>query len=354
MFGHCFPVCHIIPGHLGPSPANGPGQQSRRKEYLVKQATTTTLQGCCLFQWTFRPSPQQLYNDNNTIYFHPSPLPVCFQRKQVMIFDEHNDKQIVGLFKFIPFSSMTRDELNDLDFLTEFSHDHKSFINSFSNFHSACLGGKMNMLGWQKCMKKDEQFGLYLSVEKISKYIDRFTSVVQRGHQSGLIIGKSFKKLANNTFQKDHNIMVEHKMPDFGDPKIHTSEGHNFSAASLVSYMYDGFYNTPQKDKRDASEFAFFQCISTFSKTGKGSTHRASMSRVVSLYSMIASLDWDMSRVQGCYGMQLSIATSLPLKTKTFNVFNNINTQPACYDVLHDGDLDHIVNTVEQHKNKKK
>ncbi|KNZ60404.1 hypothetical protein VP01_1559g4 [Puccinia sorghi] len=219
----------------------------------------------------------------------------------------------------------------------------------------------MNMLGWQKCMKKDEQVGLYLSVEKISKYIDRFTSVVQQGHQAGLIIGKSFKQLANNTFQKNYNIMVEHKMPDFGDPKIHMSEGHNFSAASLVSYMYDGFYNTLKKDKQDASEFAFFQCISTFSKTGKGSIHRASMSRVVSLYSLIASLDWDMSRVvsfysliERCFGVKLSIATSLPLNTKTVNVFNNIKKQPASYDGLHDGDLDHIVNNVEQRKNKKK
>ncbi|KNZ64698.1 hypothetical protein VP01_10036g1, partial [Puccinia sorghi] len=177
---------------------------------------------------------------------------------QVMIFDEHNDNKIFGLFEFIPFYSMTCDELNDMDFLVEFFHDHKSFVNSVSNFNSACL---------------DDQVCLYLSVEKISKYIDRFTSVIQRGNQAGLIIGKSFKQIANNSFQKNHDIIVEHKMTDFGDPKLHTSEGNNFSAASLVSKMYNGFYNTPHKDKRDASEFAFVQLITTFSKTGKVSTH---------------------------------------------------------------------------------
>ncbi|KNZ58015.1 hypothetical protein VP01_2015g1, partial [Puccinia sorghi] len=178
---------------------------------------TTTLQGCCaptiptgiwktgihgseegLFQWTVRPSPQQLYNDfitqakkkyltenslKQAIKFIPTH-PFCLTMK----------KKIVGLFEFIPFSSMTHDELNDMDFLAEFFHDHKSFVNCVSNFNSACLGGKMNMLGWQKCRKKDERVGLYLS-------------------------------LANNTFQKNHNIMVEHQMPDFGDPKLHTSKG---------------------------------------------------------------------------------------------------------------------------------
>ena len=45
---------------------------------------------------------------------------------------------------------------------------------------------------------------------------------------------------------------------------------------------------------------------------------------------------------------------SLQLNTKTVNVFNNIKTQPSSYDGLHDGDLDHIFNTVEQRKKQKK
>ncbi|KNZ54723.1 hypothetical protein VP01_2874g7 [Puccinia sorghi] len=141
------------------------------KEDLEKQVTTTTLQGCSLFQWTVRPSPQQLYNEfitkakkkyltenslKQAIKFISTPpfgLFYCLSN-QVMIFDEHKENQIVGLFKFIPFSSMTHDELNNLDFLAEFFHDHKSFVNSVSNFNSACLGGKMNMLGWQKYLKR--------------------------------------------------------------------------------------------------------------------------------------------------------------------------------------------------------
>ena len=261
-------------------------QQSRLAS--GNQASTDLKEG--LFQWTVRPSPQKLYDEfitqkkkkyltknalKQAINFISTPSFRLFDRpsNQVMIFDEHNKNRLVGLFEFIPFSSMTREELDNLDFLAEFFHDHKSFVNPVSNFNSACLGGKMNMLGWRKCMKQDERIGLYLALVKISKEIDRFTAVVQRGHRAGLIIGKSFKQLADNAFQQNHEIMVEHKMPDFGDTKLDTSEGNNFSAASLVSYTYDGFYNTPHKDKRDASEFAFVQWIPTFSKTGKVATH---------------------------------------------------------------------------------
>ncbi|KNZ54717.1 hypothetical protein VP01_2874g1 [Puccinia sorghi] len=82
-------------------------------------------------------------------------------------------------------------------------------------------------------MNKDEQVSLYLSVEKISKDINQFNS------------------LANNAFQKNHDVMVEHKMPDFGDPKLHTSEGNNFSAASLASNQCKskGVYSNGWMDK---------------------------------------------------------------------------------------------------------
>ncbi|KNZ60998.1 hypothetical protein VP01_1467g2 [Puccinia sorghi] len=78
-----------------------------------------------------RPLPM----DSNKMYITENSLkqikfistpPFClFDRpSNQVIFDEHNDNQIFGLFKFIPFSSMTFDELNNLDFLAEFLHDH--------------------------------------------------------------------------------------------------------------------------------------------------------------------------------------------------------------------------------------
>ncbi|KNZ61002.1 hypothetical protein VP01_1467g6 [Puccinia sorghi] len=128
----------------------------------------------------------------------------------------------------------------------------------------------MNMLGWQKCMNKDEKVDLYLSVEKISKDINQFTcydpvtpSGTCQGFPNWGIISSLhtfvYPPLANNAFQKNHEIMAEHQVPDFGYPKLHTSEGNNSSAASL--------------EKQDSSEFAFAQWIPTFSKTGKVSTH---------------------------------------------------------------------------------
>ncbi|KNZ63652.1 hypothetical protein VP01_1117g2 [Puccinia sorghi] len=277
---------------------------------LGKQASTDLKKGP--FQWTISPSPQKLYNEfitqakkkyltekslKQAIKFISTP-PFClfeFPSTQVMIFDMHNEKQIVGLLKFIRFSRMTCDELNDLDFLTEFFHYHKSFVNSVSNFNSTCLGGKMNMLGWKK---------------------------------SGLIIGKSFKQLANNAFLKK--------------PQHY--------AASSVSYKYDGFYNTPHKEKQGASKFSFFQWIPTFSKTGRSSTHAQGFNVQGGEFVFPdCKFGLGFEKLDGISRMVWRATDSTSL-----SCFQQHQAQPASYEGLNDGDLDHIFNTVEQHKKKKK
>ncbi|KNZ45901.1 hypothetical protein VP01_7704g1 [Puccinia sorghi] len=103
-------------------------RKRRYCEALVKQATTTTLQGCCaptiptgiretgIHGSEKRPLPidskKKYLNENSlkqAIKFISTP-PFCLfdcPSNQVMIFDEQNENQIVGLLKFIPFSSMT-------------------------------------------------------------------------------------------------------------------------------------------------------------------------------------------------------------------------------------------------------
>ncbi|KNZ54722.1 hypothetical protein VP01_2874g6 [Puccinia sorghi] len=289
---------------------------STGKEDLAKQATKTTLQGCCA------PTIPTGIRETGIHGSEKRPLPIeSMKFISTPPFCLTMKNQIVGLFELILFSSMTCDELKNLDFLAEFFHDHKSFINSVSTFNSACLGGKMNMLGWQKYMKKDEKVG----------------------HQAGLIIGKSFTQLANNTFQKNHDIMVEHIMPDFGDPKLPMSEGNNFSAASLV---YTGKVSThAQGFNVQGGEFVFPDC-----KFGLRFEKLDGIARMIwreTEYSHFTTCPQPNSQFT-------QFGFSLQLNNKTFNVFNNIKTQPASYDGLHDGDLDHIVNTVEQRKKKKK
>ncbi|POV96956.1 hypothetical protein PSHT_11922 [Puccinia striiformis] len=145
-----------------------------------------------------------------------------------MIFDKKNNNCSAGLFQFTAFSVMTTKQKDDLDFLPTFFHDHKKYVNSLSYFNSAGLRGKLNMMGWRKCMKPDECVGIYLSQPKINRDIDGFDSVVSRGHCAGLIIGKSFKQLAGHAFTQNYSIMVKNHMPGFGDPNVSNSLDNNF------------------------------------------------------------------------------------------------------------------------------
>ncbi|KAI7939656.1 hypothetical protein MJO29_014392 [Puccinia striiformis f. sp. tritici] len=77
---------------------------------------------------------------------------------------------------------MTPEERDDINFLAEFFHSHKSFVNPVSGFNGPCLGGRMNMLGWHKCMKPNKRVGIYLAQPKITKKISAFTKFVSRGH----------------------------------------------------------------------------------------------------------------------------------------------------------------------------
>ncbi|POV97012.1 hypothetical protein PSHT_14812 [Puccinia striiformis] len=189
----------------------------------------------------------------------------------VMFFDAHNNNRLIGFFEFIPFSAMSTKDRDDVDFLASFFHSHKPFVNPVSNFNGPCLGGKMNMLGWRKCMKPDERVGLYLAQPKITKKLSQFTEFVSQGHRAGEIIGSSFEKMANNAFQKNHKLMKKLGMPSFCNTKLN-EEGSKFAASSSVAYTYDGFFNTPHEDKRDVSDFAYVQWIPTRSSTGEVAT----------------------------------------------------------------------------------
>ncbi|KAI7949926.1 hypothetical protein MJO28_008747 [Puccinia striiformis f. sp. tritici] len=247
-----------------------------------------------------------------------------------MIFDERKGNCLVVLFQFTPFSVMTINQKDNLDFLASFFHDHKKYVNPVSNFNSACLRGKMNMMGWRKCMKPDERVGLYLSQAKINNNVDGFDSV-----------------LADHAFTKNHNIMVENHMPGFGDPNILNSLDNNFNASSSISYTYDGFYNTPHTYNRDASEFAYVQWIPTFSRTGKVANRHVDGFDLTGGEFILPDCRF------GLGFNNLDGLESDGLNTKTVKVFNNIKTQPDAYEGLHDGNLDCIKNTVQQQKTRK-
>ncbi|KAI9605377.1 hypothetical protein KEM48_002318 [Puccinia striiformis f. sp. tritici PST-130] len=162
----------------------------------------------------------------------------------VMFLDAHNNNRLISFFEFIPFSAMPTKDRDDVNFLAPFSHSHKPFVNPVSNFNGPCLGGKMNMLGWRKCMKPDERVGPYLAQPKITNKLSQFTEFVSQGHRAGEIIGSSFEKMANNAFQKNHKLMKKLGMPSFCDMKLN-EEGSKFAASSSVAYTYDGFFNRP-------------------------------------------------------------------------------------------------------------
>ncbi|KAI7942123.1 hypothetical protein MJO28_012150 [Puccinia striiformis f. sp. tritici] len=262
---------------------------------------------------------------------------------------------------------MSPKDRDDVDFLASFFHSHKPFVNPVSNFNGPCLGGKMNMLGWRKCMKPDERIGLYLAQPKITKKLSQFTEFVSQGHRAGEIIGSSFEKMANNAFQKNHKLMKKLGMPSFSDTKLN-EEGSKFAASSSVAYTYNGFFNTPHKGKRDVSDFAYVQWIPTLSSSGEVATRgknynlkggdfvfpecgfRLNFDRLDGVARMVWRATeyrhFTMQREDNDEFDQLGFL--LQLNTKTANVFENILKNEDSYPGAHDGDVDYIIATAEQ------
>ncbi|MBW0550585.1 hypothetical protein O181_090300 [Austropuccinia psidii MF-1] len=80
---------------------------------------------------------------------------------------------LIALVEFRPFTTMSELEVNQWDELSQFLFCEKRFTNPIAT-NGALLEGFMFTIGWCKCSKKNEQFGLYGSVGKIENTKDEW------------------------------------------------------------------------------------------------------------------------------------------------------------------------------------
>ncbi|MBW0550945.1 hypothetical protein O181_090660 [Austropuccinia psidii MF-1] len=80
---------------------------------------------------------------------------------------------LIALVEFRPFTIMSEVKFNQWDELSQFFFCKKRFTNPIAT-NGALLEGFIFSIGWRKCSKKNEQFGLYGSVGKIEKAKDEW------------------------------------------------------------------------------------------------------------------------------------------------------------------------------------
>ncbi|MBW0577113.1 hypothetical protein O181_116828 [Austropuccinia psidii MF-1] len=80
---------------------------------------------------------------------------------------------LIALIEFQPFTTMSEVKVNQWDELSQFLFCKKRFTEPIAT-NGAFLEGFIFAIGWCKCSKKNEQFGLYGSVGKIENKKDEW------------------------------------------------------------------------------------------------------------------------------------------------------------------------------------
>ncbi|MBW0592057.1 hypothetical protein O181_131772 [Austropuccinia psidii MF-1] len=80
---------------------------------------------------------------------------------------------LISLVEFRPFTTMSEVEVNQWDELSQFLFCERKFTNPIAT-NGELLEGFIFAIGWRKCSRKNEQFGLYGSLGKIENAKDEW------------------------------------------------------------------------------------------------------------------------------------------------------------------------------------
>ncbi|KAA1129709.1 hypothetical protein PGTUg99_034898 [Puccinia graminis f. sp. tritici] len=72
-----------------------------------------------------------------------------FDYGKVVIHDKKEKSKIIAVIEFIPFNTMNTNELANINYVTQFLHSAKQFVNAVG-LESRAWGGKMFAIGWRK------------------------------------------------------------------------------------------------------------------------------------------------------------------------------------------------------------
>ncbi|WAQ89100.1 hypothetical protein PtA15_10A524 [Puccinia triticina] len=177
-----------------------------------------------------------------------------------VIKDPLDKKSVIAIVEFTPVEELTSSQIKDLNYVSNFLHKSKRFINGVHSC-SRVWGGLMWAIGWRKSYDEDQIVGRYIKAFNETE-MRAFDEHYVKSSKVGQIIGNLFKDLAHTPFQDNQDLMKKYNIPSFPDlaygelPQESTCTPH-------ITFTTNGFFNPPHKDTEDISQFAFVLFLPT-------------------------------------------------------------------------------------------
>ena len=177
-----------------------------------------------------------------------------------MIPDPLDKTSVIAIVEFTPYEELTDSQKEDLNYVSNFLHKSKRFINGVKSC-SRVWGGLMWAIGWRKSYDEDQIVGRYIKAFDETK-MRAFDEHYVKSSRVGQILGNLFKDLARTPFQDNQDLMKKYNIPSFPDlaygklPEDSTCTPH-------ITFTTNGFYNPPHKDDKDISQWAFVLFLPT-------------------------------------------------------------------------------------------
>ncbi|MBW0580415.1 hypothetical protein O181_120130, partial [Austropuccinia psidii MF-1] len=192
---------------------------------------------------------------------------------------------LIALVEFQPFTTMSEVKVNQWDELSQFLFRKKRFTDPIAT-NGALLDGFLFGIGWRKCTRKNEQFGLYGSVGKNENAIDEWRNRGANLRSVGCILGQSLQYVGHNLFEKIQNCYSSLGVPSFDQVNYEGDIPANQGAckfASALTFTMNGFKNSPNLDK-DALLYAlgwWFQADKRTSQIQRDASKRCTGGKLI-------------------------------------------------------------------------
>ncbi|MBW0504304.1 hypothetical protein O181_044019 [Austropuccinia psidii MF-1] len=185
---------------------------------------------------------------------------------------------LIALAEFRPITTMSELKVNQWDELSQFLFHKKRFTDPIAT-NGDLLEGFMFTIGWRKCSRKNEQFGLYGSLGKTENAKDEWQNQGANLSLVGCILGQRLRYVGDNLFEKIQNCYKSLGVPSFDQVNYEADIPPNkgaFKFASALTFTMNGFKNAPHVDKD-----AFLYALGCWFKADKrtGQIHRDASKR---------------------------------------------------------------------------
>ena len=152
--------------------------------------------------------------------------------------------------KFMPFSSMSPEELRGWEKLVCFFLDYTNYVEPVKN-NGPLMGGEMWAGGWRKSSKRGESFGRYCSVQRLVAMMEQCLYNPQDEaaafREANDWIALHLQEMAPGIFDKYREVLIGNSLPSMGSMEYHTP----YEALDFASFFTFTMYNFFNKDHQD-------------------------------------------------------------------------------------------------------